>query len=219
MDCLLKTMVRVSHKVSGMLLAVTFVLFSGCQRYGVNEEKTSKASSSTLFIAPIAGDSKGQIAAALIASLDSSSICWQFAPSQDSAQYTIHLNVVDTQTSTIGYRYDREDLTKAKIDRLIQDESRSTLVLEGSLHRRGEKKPVLEPFRIEGSCAYDYINSHALVDAAFINDEGQLESVLEFSLGQLDALDGAIEASGEALLKDLAQNFSSGMDRIYYDLK
>ncbi|PCI78368.1 hypothetical protein COB21_00610 [Candidatus Aerophobetes bacterium] len=203
------------------LLAAMLLLLAGCvprqaaETTGVSSGKTT----ASIAVPLVKGDSQGEITAAIIRGLCNNSICWEYQPSSSGAEYTVHLTVISQEKDPIGYRYDREDFTKTKIDRLIQDEVRRTLVLQGVLYRRGEKKPAVEPFRIEGSCAYDYINSHALFDAAFVNDEGDLESVLEFSLGQLDALDGAEDASRNALFESAAQNFVQGLDHLYYQLK
>ena len=203
------------------LITVCLALVASCSSTRFNQNQQALTSEPRVFkvaIDRISGDPQGELTAVIIQALSRESMLWQYEPIAALADYVLHLSVLSREESPLGFRYDLESFNNIRVDRLVQDEARKSLMLEGRLCKLPSGKQVAKTFRVEGSCDYDYINSHALFDAAFVNNEGDLESVLEFSLGQLDALEGAQSASKQALYTDVANNFVEGFDYLYHTL-
>lgn len=214
------------------LVLLACASFAGCMhRYQPSEENNRPVLKVSVPL--IEGDKLGQLTATIIRTLCNESIYWQYEPVVSEADYTVHLRVASHENHPLGFRYDSlniydstsaderagVDFIDEPIDRLVQDEVRSVMVLEGYVSKKGSDKKVGTPFKVEGSCSYDYINSYAVFDAAFINPKGDLESVLDFSLGQLDGLDGAKSSSTQALYNNVATHFVEGFNQFYFQLE
>lgn len=208
------------------------MLFAGCShRYSTTEG--SGKPKLKVALDRIEGDKRGQLTQVVISALVDQSPYWVYEPSQGLADYVVHLRITSCESHPLGFRYDSlniydssqsnerggVDFIDVPIDRLVQDEARAVLVLEGELIHNVTQEKVGKPFKVEGTCSYDYINSYAVFDAAFINRKGDLESVLDFSLGQLDGLDGARDASKQALYEDVARHFVQGFNQLYFQLE
>ncbi len=214
--------------ISLKFLLASFCLLVGCSSARSLSFNTSEYTPLKVCIPLIEGDKQGQLTAMVIRKLCSQSMTWNYEPVQSRADYVVHLAIINAESNPLGFKYDSlnvydsshiSDFIDVRVDRLVQDEVRRVIVLEGRLCKGVKNKQVGDSFRVEGSCDYDYLNSYAVFDAAFINQEGDLESVLDFSLGQLDGLDGAQTTSTEALYSDVADNFIEGLNHLYYSLQ
>ena len=149
------------------------LLFSGCSERISNPDSYIE-NSIRVAVPWIKGDTNGELTSIIKSHIADHSFQWEYEPSKDRADYVIYLTLLSEEKNPLGYRYDHPVWTDVKVDRLIQDEARKTIVLEGKLCQNNDLTPIVPPFRVEGNCDYDYINSHSFVDAAFINAEGDV---------------------------------------------
>lgn len=103
----------------------------------------------------------------------------------------------------LGYQFDRTPITAELINRLVPSEGMWRL--GGTIHLEKNGRSVIDPIDFECLQNFDFVDSDSLDDLAFINSDGQLVSGLQFSLGQLDARQGAMEGSQKPLIKRFAQ--------------
>lgn len=106
---------------------------------------------------------------------------------------------------SIGYRRDREKDNGEVKRHIVASEGRRTITALVSVVDSQTRKAVLGPFRVQTYADYDYVDQNALIDLSFINSRGQRETVLRFSLGQLESIDSAKEAASEPLFRSCAQ--------------
>ena len=107
----------------------------------------------------------------------------------------------------LGYQFDRTPITGALINRLVPNEGMWRL--QATLYLEKNNKAVMDPIEFECFQNYDFVDSDSLDDLAFVNSSGEVVSGLQFSLGQLDARQGAMEGSQKPLRKRFAQKVMS----------
>lgn len=120
------------------------------------------------------------------------------------ADYRLLVTLQGTENSVVGYRYDRQK-TDGKISKnIVADEGRKTIQAEAALYS-GEEI-VYGPFQVGADADYDYIDGDAISDLLFTNSTGIPTTVLPFSLGQLEPIEAAQEATNRPLYTKIAQN-------------
>jgi hypothetical protein len=112
---------------------------------------------------------------------------------------------VDSHRETIGYRRDRQKISGKVKKNLVSAEERKTLVLEMTLYAQDSNRIVYGPIRLSADAEYDYVDGDSLQDLAFIDPSGIQQTVLPFSLGQLEPREAAQEAATRPLNERMAR--------------
>jgi hypothetical protein len=64
---------------------------------------------------------------------------------------------------------------------------------------------------VKGLSEYDYVDSNSILDLTFSNPTGKPETVLDFSLGQLDSIEGAHDDSAIDSYRHLTLQIVEGL--------
>jgi hypothetical protein len=112
--------------------------------------------------------------------------------------------VTDIGLDQIGYRYDRFEPTTQIINRLIPIEGRKKVKVEVSI-KNTQDDSYAGPFYIEDFADFDFVNFDTYKDLAFTDTSGNPQATLDYSLGQLDACEGAEEISLLKCYQNLAK--------------
>lgn len=131
-----------------------------------------------------------------------------------SARYVLEVAIVKEHTDQIGYEYDRHALSSQIEDRLLANEARRTLIAIASLRDRTTGELIFGPEEVSGEGEYDYLNGDSVTFYGFVDSAGMPTSVLQFSLGQLDSVDGASTDALTPAYRMLSQRLASGLLRI-----
>lgn len=138
------------------------------------------------------GDGDGSITQELIRAL---TISGKATVLQKDAPYRLEAKLLKVDTSVIGYRRDRQEINGKSQKNLIASEGRNRITLEALIRNKITNQIHSGPFEIETYIDYDYIDQDSIYDLAFTNSQGKEISTIPFSLGQLQAVDMAKEAS------------------------
>jgi len=88
---------------------------------------------------------------------------------------------------------------------LLAAEGRNILEAEVTLYRKDTEEIAFGPYLLTADSEYDYVDGDSLKDLTFVSATGELIEVLPFSLGQLESLESALEASSKPVNARLAQ--------------
>jgi len=126
--------------------------------------------------------------------------------SGSDSQSTLHITLNQNDINQIGYRYDVNPQTQGKTNRLIANEERRIVGADIWVEKEG--KTVYGPIHIEAKAQYDFVDPDAINDVSFIDTTGTRVTSLAYSLGQLDAMEGARRISYDVASKKLAENIA-----------
>lgn len=161
-----------------------------------------KYSESTVNIPYVKGDEDGQLTHSLVYQL---SAAGALEYKQIDADYVLLVSVLDVSNDKIGYRKDR-DLDGKLRDNLMPIESRQSIKAEVSLKSTTTDEIVWGPRTISADIDYDYVEQDALKDLSFVNSSGKRETILSYSLGQLESVPSAQISVRHPLYQNLAKN-------------
>lgn len=157
----------------------------------------------------IKGDSNGKLTDALIKQLCLSNY---FTYSQERGDLILEGKIIRDAKEHLGYQFDRQPISGERVNRLVPDEERREVTILFSLIDPESQKVIFGPMEVTACSDYDFINSDSLQDTSFINGANHRESVLFFSLGQLDSLQGASQVALDPLYRKLAQKIVDGLE-------
>lgn len=186
-----------------MRWASFFLLLTGCGGYHL----ITPQSIYKVCVPFIEGDKTGAITQAVTTELVHTGL---FRLCGEGAPYQLTVKIVEDRFDDISYQYDVEASNQASVNRLVPNQSRRTVKAFVSLENRRRGCCVIDAFEVSSSVQIDYVNSESLGDLAF-NLDGVSTSVLDFSLGQLDSVEGARANSVIPLARDLAHKISEGL--------
>lgn len=169
---------------------------------------SSQETVASISIPYIKGDSDGQLNNALAQAIASSG---QFDYVQNGGEYLLDVAITSDGDSRIGYRYDRNPTSGKRRKNIVGTENRRTLVAEVKLIDNQTQETLIGPQVVKGYSEYDYVDSNSIRDLTFINSDGEPETVLDFSLGQLDSIEGAHDDSSIVAYRHLAQKIVDGI--------
>lgn len=159
----------------------------------------------------ISGDDDGTLTKEIIRTLVSSGIAYV---RPDKGDYRLGVKVLSYQNQTVGYRKDRQKVTGEIRKNIVGCEGRNTVTVEATLYEKESDQVAFGPYTISAEVDYDYVDGDSLQDLTFINQEGNRIPVLPFSLGQLESVEAAQEASHRPLNEKLAKKI---VDVIFSD--
>ena len=182
-----------------ILLLTCFIMCSGC---GYKCSLTQNGKEHVSIDVPYAeGDTKGLFTRELIYILSTQS---PYIYASSGADYCLDVVFLEKKDEKIGYRRDRDKNTGAILKNVVPTEGRKIVKAEASLKNK-EGDIVWGPCEFTSSSDYDYVDQDSLGDLSFINQQNQRQTVLSFSLGQLESIGEAQEASESPLYRRLAQ--------------
>ncbi|MCB1109487.1 MAG: hypothetical protein KDK64_00755 [Chlamydiia bacterium] len=180
------------------------------------EEDETFAAFPTISVPYFKGDDKGFLTDTVVKALVSSG---NFNYANKGGAMVLEGVIVSDTCEHIGYQYDRHPVSGERIHRLIPNEGRREIMVQITLIDSRSLKTLYGPFVVSASSDYDFVDSDSLQDASFINRRGVRESVLFFSLGQLDSVDGAKAASLDPIYHRLAQKITEGLSNLPYNIE
>lgn len=208
---------RIKSPRKGRLLWIALLssgLLSSCG-YHVDDDEALSAFP-TISVPYFNGDQSGVLTDIVVKSLSSSGV---FNYANRGGAITLEGKIVSDNCENIGYQYDRHPVSGERINRLIPNEGRREVTVEITLIDSRSFKILYGPFIVSAYSDYDFVDSDSLQDASFINSMGTRESVLFFSLGQLDSIDGAKSASLDPIYHRLATKITEGLSNLPYNIE
>lgn len=163
----------------------------------------------TVTVPFVEGDVDGRLTTEIVNALVKETN-YHYLPSD--GDLTICVKILDDKREYIGYKYDQEEITGELINRLIADEGRRKVTVELNIFRRGAH--LYGPIEITAASDYNFVNSDTLDDVSFVNKEGERQSLLTFSLGQLDAWEGANDVALNVAYSRIARKIVDGLRRL-----
>lgn len=180
-------------------------LCSGC---GYHFQGGVKDDPSTISVSYIKGDDSGRMNAMLgyqLATLP------HLEYRKDGGVLDLQVTLLGDDDQRIGYRYDRNPSTGRRRKNIVGIENRRIVVAEVKLVDTRTEKVLMGPVQIVGRADYDYIDPNSIRDLTFTNSEGKTATVMNFSLGQLDSVEGGHDDAGVAVYRQLAQKIGDAL--------
>ncbi|MDN3507513.1 MAG: LPS assembly lipoprotein LptE [Simkaniaceae bacterium] len=188
-----------------LLLLFLLSLFAGC---GYQIKTAPNAAYRTVSVPYFEGDGDGRITAQVIQSLATET---PYRYISGKGDLTLSGKVILNDVGQIGYKYDRTP-AGALENRLVPDEGRSIVTVEFTLSSGDEI--ILGPITVTGTGNFDFVNPDTINDLSFVDTTGATQSVLTFSLGQLDAKEGASDAALNVAYTEIASKIAHAVCNI-----
>lgn len=154
----------------------------------------------TISVPFVKGDEDGTLTTEIISTLSASGLADVISM---GGQYRLEVNVLANSDEKIGFRVDPQKVEGKVRRNLLACEGRKNMTVEATLYR-GEKI-AYGPFKITTDAEYDYVDGDSARDLTFTNPDGTLVTVLPFSLGQLESVESAKQASTRPLYSRISQ--------------
>lgn len=183
-------------------LALLSFLCAACCGYQCTSCPVQSTAAMRIAVPLIRGDDSGDLRNALARAVASvPGIVYSSSP---DAPYHLQVKIISDANEKIGYVWDEEPLTGAWIKRLYPNEGRRKVKISVALREMKTKKALIEPFELNGWADYDFVNPTALKMIEFTDEAGDQQSVLQYSLGQLDSEEGARSEAYSPIARTLA---------------
>lgn len=154
----------------------------------------------TVSIPFIAEDEDGALNSEVIAALENSGIVDVVSK---NGTYQLRIEILSNRNEKIGYRRDPQQIGGETKKNLLASEGRRSIDAKVSLYNGSGV--IYGPYQITANSEYDYVDGDSLKDLTFIDKKGKLVEVLPFSLGQLESIESAQEATSKPLYRALAK--------------
>jgi hypothetical protein len=146
------------------------------------------ANAPTISIPYAYGDSDGLLTSEIIAQVEKEG---NFAYVQAGGKYTLKVDLLDSKSENIGWRYDPKKLENGK-RKLIPDEVRRKILAKVTVIDTLSHEVISGPAYILGSVEFDHLQYH-------LN-----HNINRFSLGQLTDIDTTYDVVDLPMYRDLA---------------
>jgi hypothetical protein len=179
-------------------------LLTGCGYHfsDRNQEKT------TISLPLIKGDVDGNFMNAIVHELASSG---RFAFQRGESHLLLSIAILSDSDDRIGYRYDRDPNSGKRRKNIVGIENRETIQAEVKVIDTYTQETIFGPQVVSASTDYDYIDSHSSRDLIYLSPTGPT-TVIDFSLGQLDSIEGAHDDARLPIFHKLAQTIVELLD-------
>jgi hypothetical protein len=189
-----------------ILLLIGILLLAGCgYRF---EGAEAEGPTVTISVPYIKGDPDGLFGVELVRALSSSG---QFDCVQGGGALVLQAAIIAEGDDRIGFRFDRNPTTGELRDNIVGTENRFTISAEVKLIDAYTDEVLIGPHVVKAHTDYDYVDSNSIRDLTFYTPSGVPEKVLDFSLGQLDSVEGAHDDAFAVLYRHLAQKIVDGI--------
>ncbi len=185
------------------LRLLNFLLLAGC---GYHFQET--AQKTTLSIPYVKGDNEGQLTSELIRQFSASGA---YEVVRTGGSLLLKVDIMGDNQEKIGFRYDREEFSGKIKKNLMATENRRLIRAEVSLIEEASNEVVSGPFQVTAFADFDYTDVNSIYDLAFIGPHDKRTTVLNFSLGQVDSIEGAQDDAIVAVYRQLAQKVVSAL--------
>lgn len=191
-------------KMFHILFLLPLLLLSGCgYRFDGGGEKIS------VSVPYVQGDHEGELTEALVWALSRSP---SFRYTHGEGDWILQVRFLKSANDRIGYRYDRRnDKNGTRRKNIVGIENRKTSTVEVTVLSAATGCRVLGPQVVRAHADYDYVDPNYIGDLAFDNLDGQQETSIAFSLGQLDSVGAAGEDATYPIFRRLARTIVEGM--------
>ncbi len=194
-------------EISSILSLCALLCLTGC-----SYKWSSSQDLPSLSVSYIQGDEDGSLTAEVIRTLSASRIA-QVIPGRGTLQ--LQVTLTSSQNQTIGYRRDKQKISGEIKKNIVSREGRKSLSAEISLIERTSQKVVFGPYTVTAESDYDYVDGDSIQDLSFVNSKGLPTTVLPFSLGQLEPIEAAQEATTKPLYRNLAQKMKDALTMFF----
>lgn len=175
-----------------------FLILTSC---GYNLGRTRNSEKALISVPYIKGDFNGLFTNELIKQISySPTLDYRFS----NADYLLKVDIITEATKQIGYKYDRNNKNKRK-DSIRATEGRQIIIAEVQVIDLRRNCVKFGPFQVKADADFDYVDPDSLNDLSFIDEQGQRRTVLSFSLGQLQPIESAEEATLKPLYECLSK--------------
>jgi len=188
------------------LFTLCLLLASGCGYHFDGGEIEGKTVS--ISVPYIKGDLEGHLTTELVRALSNSG---HFDCVQNGGELLLEASIIGDGDDRIGYRFDRNPESGELRDNIVGTENRRTIIALVTLIETSTHATLLGPQTVKAYADYDYVDSNSIRDLTFVTKATGPEKVLDFSLGQLDSVDGAHDDSSTRIYRRLAQNIVEGL--------
>jgi hypothetical protein len=179
-----------------LLLALLFLSSCGYRWEG------DPTCSRTLFIPFATGDEDGTLTAELIRAFASST---QANIVSSEGRYRLDVSVVEHEHERIGFRIDRQVNNGKQQKNILGDEGRRNLLAHVSLYDCENEELIFGPCNVTAFADYDYVDGDSFQDLTFLDSAGVRQTILAYSLGQLEPSESAREAATKPLYQKLSE--------------
>jgi hypothetical protein len=162
----------------------------------------------SISIPYIQGDGEGELNAELAKALSSSGM---YDYMQNDGELILQASIIADGDNRIGFRFDRKPTSGKLRDNIVGTENRRSMSVQVTLIDAHTQETILGPQIITANADYDYVDSNSIRDLTFTTTHGKPEKVLDFSLGQLDSVEGAHDDTSIVLYRQLAQKIVDGL--------
>lgn len=183
-------------KFSSLLVCISFLASCGYQ--WIPEYPDGQRP--TVCVPFACGDEEGFLTTEIISSLNQSGVVDVVSSNGD---YVLNVVVKDCQTDMIGFRIVPQKVDGEVRNNLRPSEGRRRLTVEANLSSGGEV--IFGPYLVVADADYDYVDGDSIQDLTFVNPRGITQTVLPFSLGQLEPIDSAEAAVLVPLYRNISQ--------------
>ena len=164
----------------------------------------------TLSIPYVKGDNEGQLTNELIRQFAYSG-AYQYV--KEDGNLTLKVVILGDTSEKIGFRYDRNEFTGKLETNLQPTEDRRTITAQVSLVNAATEEIVIGPYQVSSFSDYDYTDINSIQSLSFFTPGGKRQTILNFSLGQVDSIEGAQDDAVVPLYRNLAKKIADGILR------
>jgi len=156
----------------------------------------------TITIPYIPGDAKGQLNASLVEAMSETG---RYEYQRNDGHLLLKAVIVSDNSERIDFRFDREPISGKRKKNLIAIGNRRTAAAEVTLIDTRTDEVLFGPITVTASADFDYDNTDVFRDLVFLPPGGPPQTMIDFSLGQLDSIEGAHDVSDVPVYHHLAQ--------------
>jgi outer membrane lipopolysaccharide assembly protein LptE/RlpB len=162
----------------------------------------------TISVPYIKGDPDGMLGSEIVRALSTSG---QFDCVQTGGMVILEAVITADGDDRIGFRFDRDPTTGVLRDNIVGTENRLTVSATVKLVDAHTNEILIGPQIVKAYADYDYVDSNSIRDLTFFTPSGVPQKVLDFSLGQLDSVEGAHDDAFAVIFRHLAQKIVDGL--------
>ena len=162
----------------------------------------------SLSIPFIAGDPEALLQTELTRSLASTG---GFTVKPSGGEYTLVVSLEEDEDERVGFRYDRDNTEGTLEKNLLGVENRRHVKAKVSLIKASTGEELITDEAVKAFVVYDYTDPGSPRDLVF----SEKQSVMQFSLGQLDSYEGAFDSSSKPVFMQLAKSIAGGVNGFF----
>ncbi len=189
------------RKIPKSILSL-FLLMSCGYHFSGKDQKTS------ISIPYVQGDEEGTLVQELIKQI-AASTSYEYV--REGGDLILKTVILGSGSDQIGFRYDRKEVTGKRERNLVVSENRRLITAEVTVIDGITNETLYGPVQVVGSADYDYSDVNSLPSLSFVDPTGKVDSLLQFSLGQMDSIEGAQDGAAIAAYRGLAKQIARSL--------